>query len=164
MAGYEPTQWHELFLGVLGAAAALAGLLFVGVSINVARITALKGLPERGLEAIVLLVGLVLASVFALVPQPAAGLGVELIALGLCEVVGFALLHRAQWQAYERRYRRALLVRGPVDYVAALSFAVAGVTLLLHAGGGLYWTVPAIAVGTVAAVVNAWVLLVEILR
>jgi modulator of FtsH protease len=38
-----------------GASAALAGLLFVAVSINVERIVHYKGLPERGVETLALL-------------------------------------------------------------------------------------------------------------
>jgi hypothetical protein len=41
---------------------------------------------------------------------------------------------------------------------------VAGVSLVVGAGGGLYWTLPALLAGFVGAVLNAWVLLVEILR
>jgi hypothetical protein len=36
--------------------------------------------------------------------------------------------------------------------------------LLLVAGGGLYWLVPGVAFSLVVAVVNAWVLLVEVVR
>jgi hypothetical protein len=39
---------------------------------------------------------------------------------------------------------------------------VAGVSLLLGAGGGLYWLVPGVAFSLVVAIVNAWVLLVEV--
>jgi hypothetical protein len=42
--------------------------------------------------------------------------------------------------------------------------AAAGVSLLLRAGGGLYWLVPGVAFSLVVAVVNAWVLLVEVVR
>ena len=41
---------------------------------------------------------------------------------------------------------------------------VAGVSLLGEAGGGLYWLFAGIALGLVAAVFNAWILLVEIMR
>ena len=42
--------------------------------------------------------------------------------------------------------------------------AAAGLSLVAGAGGGLYWTVPALVAGFAGAVVNAWVLLIEILR
>jgi hypothetical protein len=48
--------------------------------------------------------------------------------------------------------------------VAVLPFLVAGVSLLLRAGGGLHWLVPGVVLCLVVAVLNAWVLLIEILR
>jgi hypothetical protein len=45
-----------------------------------------------------------------------------------------------------------------------MTFAVTGVTLLLHAGGGLYWLIPAVTLANAVGVFNAWVLLVEIVR
>ena len=41
---------------------------------------------------------------------------------------------------------------------------VAGVLLLAEVGGGLYWWPAAIVTAYLGALVNAWVLLVEILR
>ena len=41
---------------------------------------------------------------------------------------------------------------------------VAAATLLAHAGGGLYWFVPSALGGVAFGLINAWVLLVEILR
>jgi hypothetical protein len=51
-----------------------------------------------------------------------------------------------------------------VTQAATLPIVVAGVSLLLGAGGGLYWLVPGMAFSLVVAVVNAWVLLVEVVR
>jgi hypothetical protein len=48
--------------------------------------------------------------------------------------------------------------------VAVLPLLVAGVSLLLRAGGGLYWLVPGVLLCLVVAVLDAWVLLIEILR
>jgi hypothetical protein len=45
-----------------------------------------------------------------------------------------------------------------VTQAATLPMVVAGVSLLLVAGGGLYWLVPGVAFSLVVAVVNAWVL------
>ena len=47
---------------------------------------------------------------------------------------------------------------------SAVLIVVAGVLLLAEAGGGLYWWPAAIVAGYLGAIVNAWVLLVEILR
>ena len=50
-------------------------------------------------------------------------------------------------------------LRAPV-----LPLLIAGVSLLLLAGGGLYWLIPGIVLCLLMAVLDAWVLLVEILR
>jgi hypothetical protein len=41
---------------------------------------------------------------------------------------------------------------------------VAGISLLAAAGGGLYWLVAEIVLGLTGAMLNAWILLVEIQR
>jgi hypothetical protein len=48
--------------------------------------------------------------------------------------------------------------------VAVLPLLVAGISLLLLTGGGLYWLVPGVLLCILMAVLDAWVLLVEILR
>jgi hypothetical protein len=81
--GYTAEGWGELFLAEAGASAALGGLLFVAVSINLDRIIALRSLPGAALGAIVLLVA-VLVSTFALVPgQPRWVLGTEVLVVGI---------------------------------------------------------------------------------
>ena len=83
--GYTTEGWGELFLAEAGASAALGGLLFVALSINLDRIIAIRSLPGAALGAIVLLVAVLMVSTFALVPgQPRWVLGTEVL------VVGFA--------------------------------------------------------------------------
>jgi modulator of FtsH protease len=41
---------------------------------------------------------------------------------------------------------------------------LAGASLILGAGGGLYWVLAGMILGILGAVSNAWVFLVEILR
>jgi hypothetical protein len=42
--------------------------------------------------------------------------------------------------------------------------AAAGATLAAQAGGGLYWIVPSVLSGIFFGLLNAWVLLIEIMR
>jgi hypothetical protein len=44
--------------------------------------------------------------------------------------------------------------------VTAILVGVAGLTLLVRAGGGLYWLIPAVAASLIGGVVNAWLFLV----
>ena len=74
-----------------GAAAALAGLVFVAVSINIARILTLPGVPERGLQTVLLLLGTVVAGLFGRAPHFTTALGIELIGLGSALAIFLAL-------------------------------------------------------------------------
>jgi hypothetical protein len=49
------SEWNDFFLGELGAAAALAGLLFVSISVNQAKILELGRTADRGIEVLTLL-------------------------------------------------------------------------------------------------------------
>ena len=48
--------------------------------------------------------------------------------------------------------------------LATLPVIVAGASLVSQRGGGLYWLVPGIVLLLGVGVINAWVLLIEILR
>ena len=73
-------EWSELFVAGAGASAALAGLVFVAVSINLDRILALDGVTNLALCTLALLIGVLITSLFGLIPnQGAKGLGIELL-------------------------------------------------------------------------------------
>jgi hypothetical protein len=46
--------------------------------------------------------------------------------------------------------------------VTAMLVGIAGLTLLLKAGGGLYWLIPATVASLVGGVINAWLFLVRL--
>ena len=60
--------------------------------------------------------------------------------------------------------RGSIVSRRIIGLGSALLILIAGVCLLVDGGGGLYWWPAAIVTAYVGALVNAWVLLVEILR
>jgi hypothetical protein len=163
---YTTEGWGELFLAEAGASAALGGLLFVAVSINLERIIALRSLPGAALGAIVLLVAVLMVSTFALVPgQPRWVLGAEVLVVGIAAwSILTAIWIRALRAPIPNQPRFVPVVSVVVTQAATLPVVVAGVSLLVGAGGGLYWLVPGVAFSLVVAVVNAWVLLVEVVR
>jgi hypothetical protein len=164
MTAYDPSEWSDFFVATAGASAALAGLVFVAVSINIERILKFAGLPERALEAVLLLLGVLLVSVVGLVPgQSETALGTELLGIGL--VLAAAIVRRPiSYSGEEEEPRGYRLGRWSVRVAGIIPFLVAGISILAGSGGGLYWIVAGIVFAIAGAVVNAWVLLVEILR
>ena len=77
---------HDFFLAAAGAAAVLARLVFVGVSVNLDMIMAnpIYGLAGRALEALVLLVAVLIVTMLLLVPAQGMVLaGAEVLAVGV---------------------------------------------------------------------------------
>ena len=65
---YTSEPWHDLFVGVSGAAAVLTGLLFVSLSINVRQILGQAWLPRRAGLTLVLLFEAMVIAILGLVP------------------------------------------------------------------------------------------------
>jgi len=81
---YAPALWTSFFSAEVGASAALTGLLFVAVSINLSKIVALPHLTPRAAKALATLVGILFAASFGLAPgQPREQLGWELVGTGM---------------------------------------------------------------------------------
>ena len=164
MTAYDPSEWHDLFVAAAGASAALAGLVFVAVSINIERILKFPGLPERALETVMLLLGALLVSIVGLIPgQSHVALGIELLLVSL--TIGAVIVRQPTAISTASGDPRAWLVsRWTVRLIGTVPLIVGGASVLAEAGGGLYWVVAGIVFAISGAVANAWVLLVEILR
>ena len=159
-------SWESFFVAQVGASAALTGLVFVALSINLSRIIGDEVLIGRAGEALTLLLLPVLLGLLSLMSD----VSVETVGawcLGV-SLVGFFVLNRLLLRVRAEAWRtrpHAEFVGRIVAVEAAIVPMVVGAAVLLSGSvSGFDW----IAVGGVACLVvgigDAWVLLVEILR
>jgi|HubBroStandDraft_1064217.scaffolds.fasta_scaffold90541_1 hypothetical protein len=157
--------WTDFLVASAGATGALSGLAFVALSINLTRILELPGVVWRGGETILLLAAGLMGSLIALVPGLAKpDLGILLIALW---VPTWGVPTLIQIQAIRgRQYYRAgfALMRFVLHQMATLPFLFAALSLEGLMPGGLYWLAAALLMCLAVGMLNAWILLVEIMR
>lgn len=124
-----------MFVAEAGASAALAGLLFVALSINLERILKGSGLPGRAGEAIVLLLTVLVVSTFGLVPgQSPRVLGAEVLGFGLLPWLILIGIHVDAVRRHAGPSRGFLVRRIVLAQGAVLPLLIAGVSLLLVTG------------------------------
>lgn len=158
-------EWESFFVAEAGASAALAGLVFVGVSINLTKVLSSPGLPGRAGEALVVLLTVLIASSLLLVPaQPATLVGLELLVVGLVDWAAVVAIQRSARQTWAPQHPHLFVVRVVLGQLATLPFVLAGGAVLLQGADGLYVLVPGVIGSFVVAFVDAWVLLIEIDR
>jgi hypothetical protein len=157
--------WKDFLVAAAGAASALAGLVFVALSINLNRILALPGVPGRAGETLILLATALIGGLVALIPgQSPPTLGFLLLAMGLPAwavptVLQFRGLRTRDYYTVGNQIFRIALYQ-----VATLPVLLAGLSLRGHFAGGLNWLAAFVILSLIVALFNAWVLLVEILR
>ncbi len=162
---FAAVSWANFGLAAAAAAATLAGLLFVALSINLQRILAFPNLPGRAAQTLILFATPLVIGIFLVVPgQSPTVLGWELLVTG-ATVGAVQLLIDARSPQSDKETQLTWLVGriGPPVVVCGC-LVIAGATTLAGAGGGLYWLVPGVLAALIFGLVNAWVLLVEILR
>ena len=132
LAVTQVSDWGELFVASAGASAALAGLVFVAISINVERILELEGVPELGMITVLLLIGVLVVSMFGLIPdQSERAFGIEVLAQSVVWSASLILLVRRSLagvgQGAGRIPSRVVLpLFGTVPYIVGAVLLVAG--------------------------------------
>ena len=115
MDAYDATNWTGLFGAEISASAALTGLIFVAVSINLKRILEFPALPRRAFKALVMLVDV---------------------------LVSIVTIDVRVWRATAPEFRSGTLALQAIGAPSGLCTMVAGLSLFGQAGGGLYWLGP----------------------
>ena len=151
-------------MAAAGASAALLGLAFVAISINLAPILESAVLPRRALQTLIFFAYGLMSSLLVLVPslsETALGIGQLVLGLGLS---GLVAIDQLDWKGGPDdpiAWRLSQLI--PVSLVAAMALIGAYATIS-STFGGLYWLAATIATAIVAGLIISWVLLVEIQR
>ena len=157
--------WDAYLAANVGAAAALLGLLFIGVSINLERVLQYRGLPERAIETLTMFGVVLLASSLLLVPdQPIWLTGLWVLFAGALAWMATSWAALAGRGAIPDGTRAVFASRLLLGQLTAAAYFVAGVMLAAGSSDGLYVFAGAVTLSYLMAVGGAWVLLVEINR
>jgi modulator of FtsH protease len=158
-------NWDNFFIVQAGAAGVLTGLIFVAVSINISRIIGVKHLPNRALQSLTLLLNILIISSLMLVPKQSLTLqGIEVLAVS---IVLWSLSSLFAWSILRNapaEYRKFSLNNLVLIQLSVLPFIISGIMILCCGEPGIYWLVPGMLLSFSKAIIDAWVLLVEIHR
>jgi hypothetical protein len=159
--GFDQTAWSGSAATLGAIAGALTGLLVVAVSINSDLLSASRNLSSRAAQSLCLFMTAVLVALIVSAPQTRVALGVELLLLAVASALLMLILDRRVGHATGKRITRYLERLSP-NTVTPLLIGIGGVTLLVHAGGGLYWLLAAAVASLLGGVVTAWLFLVKV--
>jgi len=157
-------QWSEFNVAMAGATAALAGLVIVAASVNIAEIVKSRTLTARLLAGIAALVLALAVSAMGLVPD-----------LDLAWYGGLIVASTLLAAAFQVNVTR-LIARDPdpadrarplkylIGFLPILAYLVAGVMVWAGHPSGLHLAAAGCLLAIVSAIVVSWVALVEVLR
>ena len=158
-------DWQPFFAAQLGAAATLGGLVFVGLSLNLNKILAYAALPIRAMLALFLLLLVLIVSSIGLLPgQELHVIGTEIF---IFVVTGWGSLTAMDVHAFrktELQNRRRYVGNMILLQLATLPYVMGSLMILLKSTFGFYLIAVGVVASFVKAVIDAWVLLVEINR
>ena len=164
---YRPDLWHEFFVVTGGAAAALAGLVFVAVTLHLRAITGHPGHRHRARTIVTSLGQILVASLIVLVPTfDHVGAGIALT------FVTGALLYETLKSTVQiapmlRRWRRdpiarTIAIRTTIGDTSMLIGFVGAIAVVAGNGVGLSLVGADMIVRFGLAVAGAWLLIVAV--
>lgn len=160
---YRAEGWQPFFGAVSAASAALAGLLFIALSLNIRAMANDATFLGRAREAFGGFLCLLVIALVTLIPgQDRRVLGTELVAFALI-VAGFSVVLQGRTvRRLPREHRRHWVSRLLPLNLATTAILVAGVSMVIGRYGGLFWLVPTVIVYFVWAFFTIWSLIVQI--
>jgi len=156
-------NWQDMGVVTGGSAAALAGLLFVAVTLRIDTIATARDLRSRAAQTLTLFVTSLVVAIVLVIPDQAVRLaGIELIVVALASgAVLLVLNYRAEQMTATFRARTPPGSRQPHGGQCRPDGA-GGLLAAVGWDPGLYFLVPGIVAALVGGVVNAWLFLLKI--
>ena len=154
--------WHDFYVSLVTASAALLGLLFVALSLHIRALTDARNAELRSVARSIFL-GYVAAlgiGFFALLPQALRALGAELLVLFVISTVLFADAARAGLRATGIGFQRNITI---IQFVAGFGFVIvtigAAIGAIAEQPPALYVIAATAVVGLLWGVFNTWELI-----
>ena len=158
-------NWSDLFVATAGASATLAGLIFVGLSINLDKLVKMPGVLLRAAASLALLTSILGLSILLLIPdQSVRNAGVEVLGIAIASAGIVGILSLRSIQRTHRDYRGNALALTGLRLFALAPLAVSGVLMIADHANGTDLLVPGMLMTFIVTIVDAWVILVEIAR
>lgn len=156
--------WSEFNVAMVGATAALGGLVIVAASVNIGDIIKASSLTARLAAGISGLVLALIGSAIGLMPQVGPvpyGVAMILIALG-----AGVFQVQATRRIFENRdpQNRLRGLKSAVGFLSPLAYVIGGAVLITGQSVGLAWFAAGSIIAIVAALLVSWIVLVEVLR
>ncbi|WP_404434039.1 hypothetical protein LG299_05755 [Microbacterium lacus] len=157
-------EWTDFHVAIVGATAALAGLVIVAASVNISVIVKSRTLTARLGSGIVMLVLALAVSAVALMPRitdawfGAVMLGLAMAAL-ILQISTARLLAKDPDPLDQKRWAKAL-----IGFLPPTAYIVASALLLVDQPTAMFVSACGALIAIVAALVVSWVALVEVLR
>ena len=158
-------SWDSFFVAEVGAAAALLGLLFVAISINLKPVLEAGGLPDRALGALVLLLAILLIGLLLSMPdQPPLFLGIETIGVSVVTGIAATVLALRGLRDAAKQYGGNFFWNVVTTIATLLPILIGGALTFGGGEAGFYWIGIGMCLVLIKAVSEGWIFLVEINR
>jgi modulator of FtsH protease len=157
--------WSDLFVATAGASATLAGLLFVGLSINLDKLVNLPGVLLRAAASLALLTSMLGLSILLLIPdQSVRNAGIEVLGVAIASACIVGILSLRSIRDTPPHYRGNAMALSGLRVFALAPLAASGALMIANHPNGTDLLVPGMLMTFIVTIVDAWVILVEIAR